>query len=126
MRRILRCAFVAVLSLALCAPGATLGLAPMAAPGKSGEHSHHGATHAEHEHHAQHTAAQTSSDEDAQQTSDHPSKNCCSACTVVSPLPPTPETTVELIASQTVYSSPKRLDAPVAMPIDPGIPKRMG
>jgi hypothetical protein len=126
MRRILRCAFVAFLSLALSASGATLGLAQIAAHASSDEHSHHAAAHADHEHHAHHGLAQAPTDEDAQQTTDHPSKNCCSACTVVSPLPPTPDTAVVLIASVAVYSNHKRFALPVAIPIDPGIPKRMG
>jgi len=126
MRRILRCAFVGLLSLALSASGATLGLAQMAAHASAGEHSHHADAHAEHGHHAHHGAAQVSSDEDTQQAGDHPSKNCCSACTVVSPLPPAPDTIVQLIVSPAVYSNLTRFDVEHAIPIDPGIPKRTG
>jgi len=126
MRRILRCAFVTFLSLALSASGATLGLAQMAAHASAGEHNHHADAHAEQGHHAHHGAGQASADEDTQQAGDHPSKNCCSACTVVSPLPPVLQTIVDLIVSPTVYSNFARFDVGHAIPIDPGVPKRMG
>jgi hypothetical protein len=70
--------------------------------------------------------AQTPSDEDGQQTGDHPSKNCCSACIVVSPLPPVADTGVQLIASRAVYPSLTGFDVAHAIPVDPGIPKRIG
>jgi|ERR1051325_2874585 hypothetical protein len=126
MRRILRYAFVGVLSLALSASGATLGLAHMAAHGTPAEHAHHGSHHADHGQHAHHHGVPVDSDKAPPPTSDHPSKNCCSACTVASPLPRLPDAAVELIVSQAMYSSLKRLDVSFAIPIDPGIPKRIG
>ena len=125
MRRILRCAFVALVSLALSASGATLGLVHIAAHASAGQHDHHATAHAEHGHHGHYGAAQASSDEDTQKTGVHPSKNCCSACTVASPLPEAPETSVCLVVTQAIYSNLKRFDVSVAIPIDPGIPKRM-
>src|SRR5690242_5253929 len=105
MCRILRCAFVALVSLALSASGATLGLAQIAAYGSAGHPDHQAAAHGQHGHHAHHGVAPAPSDEGSQQTGDHPSKNCCSACTVASPLPRTPDPTVWQVVSRAEYSS---------------------
>jgi hypothetical protein len=126
MRRILHSAFVAVLSLALSASGATLGLAHIAAHGKLSQHSHHGAAHTHHAHHAHHETEQTGSDESSHPANDHPSKNCCSACIVASPLPQVPAAVIELSATAAVYSILSQFDVPVSILVDPGIPKRMG
>jgi hypothetical protein len=126
MRRILRCAFVALLSLALSATGATLGLAHMTAHADPGSPGHRAAAHAEHQPHAHHGMAPALSDDGVHKTGGHSSKNCCSACTVVSPLPQSPGASIELIGSAAVYSSLRRFDCSVAVFIDPGIPKRIG
>jgi hypothetical protein len=125
MRRILRCAFAGLLSLALSMSGATLGLAHIAAThaGSEGQ-THHTAAHHGHHHHGHHGAAHAPAGEETQ-PSTHPSKNCCSACTVVSPLPPVPQTIVEPIVSLAVYSNSARFDVEQTIPIDPAIPKRM-
>jgi len=126
MRRILRRAFAGLLSLALAASGATLGFASHAAARANGaEHSHHADGH-QHGHHAHHSTEPAALDDAPESSGEHRSKNCCSACTVVSPLPPVAETNVQLIASPAVYPSLKRFDVAHAIPIDPGIPKPMG
>jgi hypothetical protein len=126
MCRILRYAVVAVLSLALCASGATLGLARMSQgnAAQAGDAGH--AEHDNHGHHAHHAMAQTAHEDGTQPTSDHPSKNCCSACIVASPLPGTPGTTIQRIASPAEFSSLSRFDVSFAFPVDPGIPKHLG
>ena len=127
MRGILRCAFSVVLSLALAASGATLGVVSAA---HGAGHLHHPEAHqassdARHAHHAHHHAAPAQTDEIPQPSSDHPSKNCCSACTVAGPLPPAVETIVPLIVSRAVYPSLALLDMSRTTPVDPGIPKRI-
>ena len=130
MRRILRAAFAGLLSLALAASGATLGIASHLAAHQDGApHAHH-ADHAaltgdEHQHHAHHHALPTD-DNAPQPASNHVSKSCCTACTVASPLPPTPDLSIELIVSPAVYPNLTRFDVALSVPIDPGIPKRMG
>lgn len=89
------------------------------------EHSQHGDHHHAAAGHA-HIAPDMMSDEAPQAPSGHPSKSCCTACTVVSPLPPTLEPIVELLVSRAVYTSVSRLDVAIAVSIDPGIPKRLG
>src|SRR4051794_27956710 len=112
MGRILRCSFAGLLSLALAASGPTLGIAfHMAAHEHSAGHSHHADGHdeassnAEHRHHAHHHTPPIASDETPQSSGDHPSKTCCSACTVASPLAPAADTGIQLVVSRTVYSS---------------------
>ena len=56
----------------------------------------------------------------------HPSKTCCSICTVASPLPPVADASVQLIVSRTVYSSLTCFDIDLSIPVDPGIPKHIG
>ncbi len=126
MRRVFRGAFIALLSLALSASGATLGLAQIAAHASLGQLGHHAPVHAHHEHHVHDGAAPAPQDEGPQKTGDHPSKNCCSACTVLSPLPRAPDTLVELVVSLALYPSHASFNVAVAPLIDPGIPKRMG
>jgi hypothetical protein len=131
MRRILRCAFAGLLSLALAASGATLGIASHMAHGNGAGHSPHtdgreALSHAEHGHHAHHHGAPIASDEAPQPSGDHPSKTCCSTCTVASPLPPVADASIQLIVSRTVYSSFTRFDVDLSIPVDPGIPKRIG
>jgi len=128
MRRILRCAFAVVLSLALAASGATLGIVSAAAGAAHSHHpeSHQASSEAGRAHHAHHHAAAALADEIPQPSSDHPSKNCCSACTAAGPLPPAAETVVQLIVSRAVYPSLTLLDISRTTPVDPGIPKRIG
>src|SRR5690349_13702768 len=123
MRRMFRCAFIGLLSLALSASGARLGLAQIAAHASLGHIGHHAIVHAQHENHAHHGAAPIHRDEAPPKTSDHLSKNCCSACTVLSPLPRVPDTFVELIISAALYASLASFDVAVVPLIDPGIPK---
>jgi hypothetical protein len=125
MRRILRFAFVGLLSLVLTASGTTLGFAHISRthPGPE-EHTHHSAAYVRHEHHSHTGVAQPPAGKDKQPSSSHPYKNCCSACIVVSPLPQTVQITVEIVCRM-AYSNFKQLDFSIAIPIDPGIPKRM-
>src|SRR2546423_15555471 len=105
MRRILRCAFAGLLSLALVASGATLGIASHVAAHEHGvEHTHHAEGHqassgVHHEDHAGHHAGMTMPDETPQPSGDHPSKSCCTACTVASPLPSIADTVVQFTVS---------------------------
>jgi len=127
MRRILRCAFAGLLSLALAASGATLGLASHLAGHAKAEHFHYGAgAIAAHAHWAHDHAAPAPSDDTPQSSGDHVSKTCCSICTVASPLPPIPDTSVQLTTSRAVYAGLARFDVALALSIDPGIPKRIG
>jgi hypothetical protein len=127
MRRILRCAFVGLLSLVLTASGTTLGFAHISPTHtNSEEHTHHGAAYVAHDHHSHTGVAQPPAGKEKQPSSSHPYKNCCSACIVVSPLPQTVQVTVDLIVCRMVYSTLKQFDLSIAIPIDPGIPKRMG
>lgn len=130
MRRTLRCAFAVLLSLALAASGATVGIASQtAAQGEDAQHFHHADHHQAasdggHGHHA-HVVPDVS-DEAPQAPSGHPSKSCCTACTVASPLPPALVPVIELLVSRAVYAIVMRFDVAIAVPIDPGIPKRIG
>jgi hypothetical protein len=131
MRRILRRALAGLLSLALAASGATLGIAPQMATHEHGaEHTHHAEGHhmsgGGHEAHAHHHAGMAAADETPQPSGDHPSKTCCTACTVASPLPPTADSIVEFTVSPAVYGSLAGFDFSVTVPVDPGIPKRIG
>jgi hypothetical protein len=123
----LRCAFAGLLSFALAASGATLGLAQIAMAQPSSEnHIHHAAAHSRHEHHGHPGMAQSPADKETPQAGDHASKTCCSACTVTSALPCIPDAAVALVVSRALYPNPKRFEVAHATPIDPGIPKRIG
>jgi hypothetical protein len=102
----------------------------MAAHEHGAKHTDHADGHqtpsALHEHLAHHHAGITSPDETTQTSSDHPSKTCCTACTVASPLPRITDTIVEFIVSATVYTNSTRFDVTLTIPVDPGIPKRTG
>ena len=132
MRRILRTAFAIVLSLALAASGATLGIASHLSaqkdPAPLAHHAHdHGMlTDGEHGRHAHHHAVPHASDHAPQPASEHASKSCCTACTAASPLPPNPEPSRELIVSRAFYPKLTQLDVALTIAIDPGIPKRIG
>ena len=131
MRRILRSALAALLSLALIAGGATLGIAShMAAHERGVEHIHtdgrHTSSGVEHPDHAAHHAGMTMPDETPQPSGDHPSKSCCTACTVASPLPAIVDTSVEFTVSAAVYTNLAGFDVSLSVPVDPGIPKRNG
>lgn len=133
MRRMLRCALAGLLCLALVASGATLGIASrMAAQGGGAQPSHHAEHHAtdpdgQHVHHShQRSRAGDVLDASPQAPTDHPSKTCCTACTVASPLPPNNDPIIELIVSRAIYSSLTRSEVAIAVSIDPGIPKRFG
>jgi hypothetical protein len=131
MHRILRCAFAVLLSLALAASGPTLGIAShMAAHERSVEHTHHADGHqtsfgVEHGDHARHHAG-TTPDEMPQPSGDHPSKTCCTACTVASALPPIADTSVEFTVSAAVYANLAGFVVALTVPVDPGIPKHIG
>src|SRR4051794_11902118 len=73
MRRILRCAFVGLLSLALTASGTALGFAHISPthPGPE-EHTHHSAAYVGHEHHSHTGVAQPPAGKDKQPSSSHP------------------------------------------------------
>src|SRR4051812_4742671 len=102
MRRILRCAFAGLLSLALATSGATLGLAShIAGHATLATHFHHaGGAVAAHAHRGDDHPAPARSDHTPQPSGDHSSKTCCSICTVASPLPPVPDTSVQLTISR--------------------------
>jgi hypothetical protein len=126
MRRILRCLFVGLLSLVLTASGTTLGFAHISPTQTNPEqHTHHSATHVGHDHHFHIGVGQPPAGKEKQPSS-HPYKNCCSACIVVSPLPQAVQVTVDLIVCRMVYSNFKQFNLSLTIPIDPGIPKRMG
>jgi hypothetical protein len=128
MRRILRCAFAGLLSLALAASGAALAFASHLTGHANGAHHFHDTAGAivAHAHRAHDHAAPARSDDTPQSPGDHVSKTCCSICTVASPLPPIPDTNVQLTTSRAAYASFARFDVALALSIDPGIPKRIG
>ena len=131
MRRILRCAFAGLLSLALVASGATLGIASHVAAHEHGvEHTHHAEGHqtsgVEHEDHAHHHAGMTTPDETPLPSADHSSKSCCTACTVASPLPAIVDASIEFTVSAAVYTNLAGFNVSLSVPVDPGIPKRNG
>ena len=130
MRRILRCAWVAVLTLALTASGAMLGgVAHAAAHGPATQHTASGKDdfHAGHAHHGHadhdHSAAL---DDTPLAPHDHGSKTCCSMCTVASPLPPSVTTAAPFESRPTEYASRGAFGIAVIVRVDPGIPKRIG
>jgi hypothetical protein len=131
MRRILRCAFAGLLSLALVASGVTLRIASHMAAHEDGvEHTRHADGHqtsgVEREGHAHHHAGMTTPDEMPQPSGDHPSKTCCTACTVASALPPIADTSVEFTVSAAVYANLAGFVVALTVPVDPGIPKHIG
>src|SRR3954462_12983726 len=128
MRRILRCAFAGLLSLALAASGAALAFAShLTGHADGAHHFHHTAgAIAAHAHRAHDHGAPARSDDTPQSSGDHSSKTCCSICTVASPLPPIADTRVQLTVSRPVYATLARVHVALALPIEPGIPKRIG
>src|SRR5256885_269877 len=129
MRRILRCALAGLLSLALIASGATLGIAShMAAHEHGVEHVHADGRHTlsgvEHPDHAAHHGGMTMPHETPQPSGDHPPKSCSTACTVASPLPAIVDTSVEFTVSAAVYTNLAGVDGFLSVPVDPGISKR--
>ena len=130
MRRYLRSAFVALLSLALVASGTMLG--GMAHAVAHNQAMHHASTgghdsHAAHAHHARADHDQSWAFDDPPKAShDEAAKNCCSMCITATPLPPGVSGVVQFEISPTQYASHAEFGIAVTMRIDPGIPKRSG
>jgi hypothetical protein len=126
MRPFIRRAFVALLAVALGASGSVLRTSSHAASHGHAEHAHHashdgasGGPLVKHEHAQHETSAQDNGD-------DHASKTCCSMCTVASPLPHGPSAIPVLEVSLAQYLSQSKFGIALTVPIDPGIPKRIG
>src|SRR5688572_21832733 len=127
MRRFIRCAFIALLALALTASGSVLGVTSHAATHGKAAHTAHAShdavsdeAHAHHHHAQHHDMAQ-----DETPPQDHLSNTCCSMCTVASPLPPVATDAVQFQTSPAEYAARSAFGIAVKIAIDPGIPKRV-
>ena len=121
MRRIFRCALVALLALALTASGSVLGFASHAAAHGMATYASHDAV--SHDVHAQHHHG---APQDEAPPQDYVSKTCCSMCTVTSPLPPFVTSAVQFETSPAEYAARVACGIAVKLAVDPGIPKRIG